>query len=442
MRIVRFVAVVLFSATFAHAEDWPHWRGPLGSGLSPERNLPVRWSATENIAWRTALPGKGVSSPVVSGDRVFVTSQKGRGRRRDGNHPSLVQGADAATAGERTLAGLEAGSAVADNVVFVLSAYQASTGKALWHLEVPAEGDLQPVHDKHNLATPSPVTNGRIVTAWFGTGQVAAADMTGKLLWKRHLGAEYSPFVINWGHSSSPTMFEDTVVLLCYHEKASYLIALEAATGKTKWKVDRPGPAHSYSTPIIVQGEGGPEMIVNTSQGLEAYNPRTGGLLWRAPEENRFPVPVPTYHEGTVYTTRGYRSSPYLAVRLGGRGDVSSSHVEWKVPTGGPYISSLVYYDGLLYMASELGIVTCIDAKTGERVWRERLGGIFTASPVAGDGKIYIVSETGETIVLKAGRTLEVLSRNRLDDFLVASPAISGGRIFLRGDDDLIAIGS
>lgn len=432
--------VVLFGAV-VQADDWPHWRGPLASGISPERNLPVRWSATENIAWRAALPGKGVSSPVVAGDKVFVTSQKGRGKRREGNHPSLVQGDDAAKAGERTLAALDAATAADAPVVFLLSAFQASSGKALWNLEVPADGELQPVHDKHNLATPSPVTNGKVVAAWFGTGQVAAADMNGKLLWKRSLGSEFAPFVINWGHSSSPTIFEDTVILLCYHESSSYLLALDAMTGKTKWKQDRPGKAHSYSTPILVPVNGGVEMVVNSSQGMEAYDPKTGELLWRAPEENRFPIPVPTYHDGVVYATRGYRSSPYLAVKLGGRGDVSTSHVAWKVPTGGPYISSLVYYDGLLYMASELGIVTAIDAATGERVWRERLGGIFTASPVAGDGKIYLVSETGETIVLKAGRTPEVLSRNRLDDFLVASPAISNGKIFLRGDDDLIAIG-
>jgi outer membrane protein assembly factor BamB len=422
----------------ARADDWPQWRGPAGVGVSGERDLPERWSAGENVAWRARLPGAGVSSPVVAGGQVFVTSQAGRGARREGNHPSLVQGADAASAGERTLGG----DASRDgSVVFVVSAYRTSDGRETWRYELPAEGPLAPVHDKHNLASPSPVTDGRLVFAWFGTGQVVALDTGGRLAWKRHLGAEISPFTINWGHASSPALHGDLLILLCYHEPASYLLALDKQTGKVRWRVDRGREIQSYSTPVVVRSERGDELIVNSSEGLEAYDPSTGEALWRTPETNRFPIPVPVHHEGTLYTSRGYRSGPYMALRLGGRGDVSATHVRWKVPTGAPYVSSLVHYEGLLYMASELGIVTCIDAATGERVWRERLGGIYTASPVAGDGKVYLVSETGEVIVLRAGRKPEVIARNTLPDHLVASPAIAGGRIFLRGDDQLIAVG-
>ena len=150
---------------------------------------------------------------------------------------------------------------------------------------------------------------------------------------------------------------------------------------------------------------------------------------------------MPVHNEGILYMSRGYRSSPYLAIRLGGQGDVTSSHVVWRTPTGAPYVSSLVYYDGLLYMASEMGIVTAIDPANGQTIWRERIGGVFTASPVAGDGKVYLVSETGETVVLRAGRKPGVIARNKIDSHVVASPAIAGGRLFLRGDDDLIAIG-
>jgi outer membrane protein assembly factor BamB len=285
------------------------------------------------------------------------------------------------------------------------------------------------------------VTDGKLVFAWFGTGQVVALDLDGKLAWKKHLGAENSPFVINWGHASSPALHDDLLILLCYHEPASYLLALDKRSGEVRWKVDRGKAVQSYSTPVVARSGRGAELIVNSSEGLEAYDPATGQALWQAPEANRFPIPVAAHHDGTLYTSRGYRSGPYLAVRLGGRGDVSTSHVRWKVPTGAPYVSSLVHYDGLLYMASELGIVSCIDAATGERVWRERLGGVFTASPVAGDGKVYLVSETGETIVLKAGRTPEVLARNTIGDHLVASPAIAGGRLYVRGDDHLVAIG-
>ena len=204
----------------------------------------------------------------------------------------------------------------------------------------------------------------------------------------------------------------------------------------------RQGNDASYSTPIIVTGAKGPEVVLNTSEGLEAYDPRTGDALWSAKGAARFPIPVPV-HDGTVlYATPG------LPERTLSRGGSRRARrclrvgVRWKVDTGAPYISSFVLYDGLLYMASELGIVTVIDPKTGERVWRERVGGIFTASPVAGDGKVYLVSETGETIVLKAGREPAVLSRNALDAHFVASPAIASGRIFLRGDNQLIAVGA
>jgi outer membrane protein assembly factor BamB len=163
--------------------------------------------------------------------------------------------------------------------------------------------------------------------------------------------------------------------------------------------------------------------------------------LWHFNEPNQFPIPVAMYHDGIIYLSRGYRSGPYAAFRPGGRGDISQTHVVWHVATGAPYISSLVHYQGLLYMAGDVGVITCVDAKTGERVWRERLGGVYTASPIAADGRIYLLSESGETIVLKAGRTPEVLARNRIAGRILASPAISSGRLFVRTDDEIVAIG-
>ena len=304
-----------------------------------------------------------------------------------------------------------------------------------------AEGDLPPVHDKHNLASPSPVADAERVYAWFGTGQIVALDRSGKVVWQRNLAKEYGAFEINWGHSSSPALHDGSLFLLCYHSPASYLLSLDARTGRTKWKADRGKEVISYSTPIVVEGPRGPELIVNTSEGVEAHDPGTGERLWQFAESNRFPIPVPSPHQGMLYLTRGYRSGPYMAIRTGGRGDVSKTHVAWHVPTGAPYVPSAVHYEGLMYMAGENGIVSAVDVETGERVWQERIGGIFTASAVAGDGKIYLVSETGETVVLKAGRTAAVLSRNRIAGHFVASPAIAGGRLFLRADDRLVAVG-
>jgi outer membrane protein assembly factor BamB len=419
------------------AADWPQWRGPRGTGASDEKNLPVRWSASENIAWKAAIGGVGVSSPIVSADRVFVTSQQGAGVRRPGSHPRLAQGASAGVAGERALAGSIAG----DRTFFVVEAFNRADGRRLWQHRSEASGPLPGVHDKHNLASPSPVSDGQMVYAWFGTGQIVALDMNGKLVWERHLGKEIAPFDINWGHASSPTLFGDTLLLLCDHQPASYLLAVDKKTGRERWRADRGRGRMSYTTPFVVDTSTGPELIVNSSERVDAYDPRSGAFLWHVGGSNQFPIPAPTFHDGVVYLTRGYRSGPFMAVRPGGRGDISRSHVVWEVPTGAPYISSLVYDEGILYMASDVGAVTAIDAASGRRIWQQRVDGIFSASPVAGDGKIYFVSETGETIVVKAGRQPEVLARNDLGERLIASPAISNGQLFIRSDGQLFAIG-
>jgi outer membrane protein assembly factor BamB len=231
------------------------------------------------------------------------------------------------------------------------------------------------------------------------------------------------------------------VILLCYHTQSSYLLGLDARTGQVRWKSDREAGVISYSTPFVATAGGSAELVVNSSEGLSGHNPATGALLWEIGEASRFPIPVAVQHDGVIYTSRGYRSGPFWAIRPGGRGNVANSHVVWRVGTGAPYVSSLIYYDGLIYMVGDVGVVTVSDARTGERVWQERIGGVFSASPVAGDGKIYLLGEGGETVVLAAGRTPRILARNKLDARQLASPAIAGGRLFIRSDDALFAIG-
>jgi outer membrane protein assembly factor BamB len=265
--------------------------------------------------------------------------------------------------------------------------------------------------------------------------------MRGGVVWVQHLGREHSPVDINWGHGSSPVLYKDLLILLCDHQSASYLLALEARTGKLRWKADRGKGRVSYSTPLVVPGPHGDELVVNSSERIDAYDPVTGELLWHAGTPRQTPIPSAVFHDGLIYLTRGYRNSPYLALRPGGRGDVSASHMVWRAPGGGSYAASLVYYDGLLYFTNDVGVLTCADAKTGARVWQMRLDGVFFASPVAADGKIYFVSQTGETIVVKAGRVPAILARNDLGERLVASPAIAGGQIFLRSDGMLFAVG-
>jgi outer membrane protein assembly factor BamB len=424
--------LVSFLAAPVSAENWPQWRGPSATGASSETRLPERWGANENVAWNIALGGIGVSSPIVWGDQVFVISQVGTGTVRQG--PRLGQGADT-SAGERALVTGEGA------IRFLLEAYHRTDGRRLWRHEIAAEGAPSVVHDKHNLASASPVTDGERVYAVFGTGQVVAVDLSGRRVWARNLADEFGAWNIQWGHGSSPALHRDTLIVAAYHPARAYLLSLDAATGKQRWKTDRPAGVISYSSPLVVPVGGRHELIVNSSAGVEAYDPDTGGSLWTFSESNQFPIPVPTHHDGTLYLSRGYRSGPYAAIRTGGRGDIAGTHVTWHVPTGAPYIASLVYYDGLIYMAGDVGIVTCVDARTGERVWRERLGGLYTASPVAADGKVYLMSETGETLVLRAGRTPEVIARNTVAGRILASPAIAGGRLFIRTDDRLIAIG-
>jgi outer membrane protein assembly factor BamB len=442
VRIIRTVLVFLaLSTPLLRAENWPQWRGPSGTGVSPEKGLHTEWSSEKNIAWRAELGGLGVSSPVVWGDRLIVTYQTGASALREGRHPTFVQEGNPAELGETPLGGARAESRD-DKIVFVVAAYRAADGHKLWEYKLEVEGEPPEVHEKRNLATSSPVTDGELWYAWFSNGQIAALDMNGKAVWVRHLGKEYSVFDLDWGHSSSPVLYRDRLILVCYQRTSSYLLALDKRTGKELWKVDQGQNLKSYSTPLVIETQQGPELIVNSSENVEAFDPDTGQSLWKYVEPTRFAVPMPVYHEGVLYISRGYRSGPYMALRAGQRGDIPKSKLLWHVETGAPYTSSLVYDNGLLFMASEMGIVTCTDARTGERVWRERLGGIYSASPVVADGKIYLFGENGETLVLRGGRTPEVLARNKLGVRVLGSPAFSNGRIFIRGDRQLIAVGS
>ena len=434
------IGLVVFGGA-AHAEDWPQWRGPDGRRISSDRGLPTTWSRDAGVAWRTPLRGLGVSSPIVAGDLVVLTSQIGRGPLRPGSHPALVRGGAESPDDERPLGGQRVDGA-RDAVVFLVSAFNRGDGRDVWDYEIEAEGDLTQAHQKHNMATPSAVSDGERVYAWFATGQLVALDMQGSLVWQRHLGREYGPFEIVWGHASSPVLYEDLIILQCDHETGAYLLALDVRTGEERWKADRGQALRSYSTPLVVAGPDGDELIVNANAGLDGYDPATGRWLWHADGHNEYPIAAATHDDsGILYTGRGHRAGPYMAIRLGGRGVVDESHVVWRVPTGAPYISSLLYYEGLIYMANGNGIVTAVDAETGQRVWQDRIGGIFSASPLAGDGKVYLFSETGETVVLQAGRELHILQRNDLGERVVSSPAVSDGRIFIRTDEALIAVG-
>jgi len=404
--------------------DWPQWRGPSADGVSTDKDVPVEWASDKNIAWKVPLSGLGTSTPIIWGDRIFLTSQIGEG--------PFQMGAMDFSGGSvvRRMTG-------SGKVRFVVHAFSRVSGKALWEYVFDAEGELTSVHNKHNLASPSCVTDGNLVYAWMGTGQIVALDMDGKLVWQRNLGKEFGPFEILWGHGSSPLLYKDSLILLCDHMGKAYILSVDKRTGKQLWKVDRGRYRQTYSTPLIIPGPKGDEMVINSTERIDVLDPLTGKLLWNVGESARVSVPTPVFHDGVLYANRGYTSSPYMAVRTGAK-----ATVQWEVENGAPYVSSLLYYDGLIYMATEMGIASCIDAATGKVLWRQRLGGVFSASPVAAAGKVYLVNEEGDTFVLQTGREPKILHRNKIGERVLASPAISGGQIFLRTDGNLICVGA
>lgn len=428
-RTTALTVFLTFVVAPVGADDWPQWRGPEGTGVSREEGLPVRWGPEEGVTWKIPLEGVGASSPTVWGERVFVTAQIGSGEVAEGGTESPE-----AVAARRTEGGA--------GVEFVVRAVHRADGRSLWTRRFPAEGELPPVQRKHNMATPTPVTDGERVYAWFGNGQIFALDVaTGEVVWQRHFGREIAPYDIKWGHGSSPTLYGELLLLLCDHPPGGYLLALDRKTGQERWRRDRGEGQRSYTTPLVVPGDDGDALIVNANARIEALDPTSGELIWHAGEPIRVPVATPVHHEGVLYSTRGYRSGPYLAIRLGGRGDVSGTHLLWRVGAGAPYVGSLVHLGGLVFMATEQGIATAVEAGTGERVWRQRLGGAFTSSPVAGDGKVYFTNEAGETVVVGADREGKILARNALRERVVGSPAISNGQIFMRTDEHLVRIG-
>jgi outer membrane protein assembly factor BamB len=425
---IAAIALALSGAA-THADNWPQWRGPDASGVSAETGLPIVWSSKENILWKADLPGAGTSTPVVWNEHVYVTAQTGGG-------PTDERGAQFPETNGAPVRPSDDGA-----VVLVVAAFERSTGRLAWEYRVAADRPLPPVHRNHNLATPSVVTDGDGVYAWFGTGQLVALDINGVPLWKRHLGQDYAPFEILWGHGSSPVLHGDALYLLCDHAPRGYLLALDKRTGKEIWRAVRGEGLRSYSTPVIVHTAGRDELIVNSSRSIDAHDPRTGRLLWFVDDPVELSIPVPSHQDGVIYTSRGYASSPYLAITAGGSGNVTATSVRWRISTSAPYVSSLLLYRGLLYMATETGILTVTDATSGEIVWRQRLGGSFTASPVAADGHVYLLNENGETAVLEAGRQPRIVARNPIGERSLASLAMSGGLIFLRTDQHLYAIG-
>ncbi len=389
------------------AENWARWRGPAGNAISTESPLSTEWTKEKNIVWKVQVPGQGFSSPIIWDDRIFVTSSFEKGSRR------------------------------------AVHCLDKKTGKILWSREIKDQNPER-TSSMTGHAASTPVTDGKRVVAFFGNAGVVCYDFTGKQLWHRSFGE----FDSELGLASSPVICRDRVILVCDHDGdrftsfESFLVALDLETGKELWKTERRGLERSWSTPILVpRGNDKQELVVNAQEQLRAYDPETGKELWRVNGMTGWVTPSPVFGYGLIFVTSG-KNGPVLAVRPGGDGDVTKSHIVWKEDRGGPYVCSPLLYGDYLYVHDEQGIVRCYEAKSGKLVYRERLDGKFTASGVAADGRLYVPNEDGTTFVIKAGPKFEILAKNPLEEYTLASMAISGGQLFLRTEKHLYCIGA
>lgn len=290
------------------------------------------------------------------------------------------------------------------------------------------------------MATPTPVTDGERVWAFFGSGDLFCLDLDGNLLWCRSFAQEYEPYQNRFAMGSSPVLVDNILVLQCDHWGQSYLIGLDKQTGKNLWKTDRSEHV-SWSSPLVVDVNGRSELIVCATFQVKGYDATTGTELWHVDGMTRECIPTPVAENGLIFAVSGQKGET-LAIRTGGRGDITGTHIAWRNSRNAPFVPSAVCLDGLYYLVGDDGIAACFEAITGELVWQKRLGGAFTASPVAAGGKIYFTDEQGTTSVVRAGRAFEVISKNRLDEATFSSPAVSGGELFIRTDRHLFCIGN
>jgi outer membrane protein assembly factor BamB len=407
-------ALVLIAAALAggaaRAADWPQFRGPDSRALADAKGLPAEWGPDRGVAWKAELPGPGGSSPVVVGDKVFLTCYSGYGLDKEdpGNLKDLKR--------------------------HVLCLGRAG-GKVLWSREIPAaqpEAKLQTYLDLHGYASSTPCSDGKALYAFLGKSGVFAFDLDGKQLWQTSVGTGTH----GWGSATSPLLHRDLVIVNASVESRS-LVALDKKTGKEKWRAK--GVSQSWSSPVLVKAGGRTELVVSGSKAVLGYDPDTGKELWHADVFDWYVCPTVVAHEGVVYALQ---NSACAAVKAGGRGDVTETHTLWQ-KSFGAVVSSPVYHDGHLYWAA--GQAYCVKADDGTVVYRERLKpnpGEIYASPVIADGKLYYVSRTAGTFVLEAGPKFKLLAHNTLDDSVFnGSPAVSGSQLFLRSDRYLYCLG-
>jgi outer membrane protein assembly factor BamB len=392
--------LLLLLAALLPASDWPQFRGPTGQGHSDERGLPLQWSETRNVKWKVAIPGKGWSSPVIQGDKIWLTTATEEGKS------------------------LRAVSV------------DRNSGAILQNVEVFRLKSAKLTNSKNSFASPTPIVDGDRVYVHFGAYGTACITQSGELVWKTKLEYDNGQH----GTGGSPTLYEDLLIISCDGNDVQFVVALDKLTGKVRWKKAREG-YQAYTTPLVISLPTGDQLISPGAFRAVAYEPRTGKELWQVRYGEGFSnVPRPVYGDGLVFICTGFQQASLLAVHPDGKGDVTRSKVEWKLDRGVPLTPSPLLVGNELYLVSDNGIATCVDAKTGKEYWRARVGGNHSASPVFADGRIYFLSEEGESVVIAPGQQLKHLATNQLDGRTLASMAVSGGSIFIRSETHLYRI--
>jgi outer membrane protein assembly factor BamB len=434
------ILIIAISVTVS-AQNWPQFRGPGATGVVESPGQPVKWdaAAAQNVRWKLAIPGLAHSSPVVWGDKVFVTTAVNsiKDETRFGLYGDVAP--------------------VKDDPKHTWKVYaiDKAKGTILWE-RVAYEGIPKVKrHPKSSHAASTPATDGKYLIAMFGSEGLYAYDMKGKLIWKQDLGTLDAGWFYDvdyqWEYGSSPIIYKDLVIIQADIQKDSFIAAYDLKTGKLKWKTPReeiPG----WATPTVYEGKTRAELVANGAKAIRGYDPATGKELWRLGPMSEITTPTPLAAHDLIFVTSGYAPiQPIYAIRPGGNGDLtlkdgkeSSDFIAWSKQRGGPYMPTPIVYGDLLYTCSNQGVLTAYNAKTGERVYQERLGGTggaFTASPVASDGKIYLASEDGDVFVVKAGTKYELLSKNPVGEVMMATPAISEGVVIVRTVSHLYAFG-
>lgn len=413
-RWLRCLVGLLILPSLALGEDWPRFRGPAGQGTSTETGLPVRWGADQNIAWKVDVPGEGWSSPVVWGDRVYLTTAT------DGGQSCHVL------------------------------AFSRGDGKAVWDVEVLRQ-QVRRKEGKNSYATPTPVTDGNQIYAVFNDGGIAAVNADGTPAWVNHDVSYYSQH----GLGGSPILYRDTLIMSFDGSSEgpdrtvgwqkpwdrSFLLALDRRTGKERWRAQRGQSRIAHTTPIVVTVAGRDELVSSAGDVIQGFDPATGERRWSVRAEGEGAVPSPVVGEGLVFTASGFGNPRLRAVRLGDTGAAAGHDIAWESKRIVPMMPSAVYVSPWLFVVTEKGIAACFEAATGKLHWQERIGGSYSASPVAADGHVYFLSEDGETVVIKASATFTLVARNPLREPCQASMAVSRRQLFLRTKDHLFRIG-